>query len=359
MKIKNLLLGTTGLLLAVSMNATDYEPVNWRFSEMEVGSAEGIFLKEMASTNWNCKAPFRLADNGQGGVGLSCHYDGNGDIVGPVSDTYEGVSDADKETFEDFYKNAYIVDGGSENLLCLIGKNATATYPGASAREKSFPNATLFWLSGNENSETVMPLASYYRLTIDYRVITPEENSKIDLTIATSHYDGIDQASGLASGGYRTFSLGVYSAFNDYWNRGIMDFYVEDNTDASYQELPIVIKMWLGSLADNSVILFRSFKLEKIDEYNEDYVPGNNNEDPGFKDTPTTALSQYKTDDLVVWGANGMISVVDAKEPIEVYNPAGLLLSRVEEVSTLVNIPVNQKGMFIVKVGSVSRKIIL
>lgn len=353
MKIKNLLLAATGLFCVVGMNAQtqDYAPVNWKFSEMEVGSAESIFIKEMGSTNWNCKAPFRLADDGQGGVGLSCNV--GGDITGPGSDVYENVTEADKAVLDEFYKAARIVNGGSENLLCLAGKNATADYPGAQKNIKLLPAATLFWLSGTD-----MPLASNYRLTIDYRVIASAD-SKISLTLATSAYDGVDNNTGLASGGYRTYDLPVYAAFNDYWNRAILDFIVEDNTDASYKELPIVIKMWLGgSLYDNSVILFRSFKLEKIDAINEAYVPGTVT-DCDFSDNPSSAVSKVFTNELIAFGNDGVISVIDAQEPIEVYNAAGVLVSRVNEVSTLVNIPVSQKGMYIVKVGSVSRKVVL
>ena len=50
---------------------------------------------------------------------------------------------------------------------------------------------------------------------------------------------------------------------------------------------------------------------------------------------------------------------MDAKEPIEIYNAAGVLVSKVNEVSTLVNVPVKEKGLFLVKVGTVTRKVVL
>lgn len=348
MKIKSLLVSATSLLCAVGVSAQDYAPAAWKFSEMSVGSAESIFIKEMASTDWNCKAPFRQADNGNGGVGLACYV--GGDVVGPATDSYADMSEADKATFDEFYKSVQIVNGGSENLLCIVGKDATQSYPGAVQCTKSFPNATLFWLGGTD-----MPLNKNYRLTIDYRVITPEENGKISLTLATSAYDGVD------NGAYRTFDLGVYAAYNDYWNRGILDFHMEDNSDPNYKELPLAIKMWLGSLADNSVVLFRSFKLETIDAIDDKNVPGNNNEDPGFVDTPPT-VSVSQTDfnnEVIVWANNGTISIVDAKEPIEIYNAAGVLINKVNEASALVNIPVKEKGLFLVKVGTVTRKVVL
>ncbi len=352
MKVRNLLLVATGLLCAAGMSAQDYAPAAWRFSEMQVGSAESIFIREMGSTNWNCKAPFRYADDGQGGVGLACPSSQGGDMVGPSTDSYADMSEADKAVFEEFYQSAQIVNGGTENLLCLVGKNATESYPGGVANTKSLPAVTLFWLSGTE-----MPLASNYRLTIDYRVIA-KEDGKISLTVATSAYDGIDQGTDLGDG-YRAFDLPVQTAFNAYWTRGVLDFIVKDNTDPNYKELPIAIKMWLGgNMYDNSVILFRSIKLEKIDAIDMNNVPGQAL-DCDFEDNPSSGVSGVFTNGLIAFGNNGVISVIDAAEPIEVYNAAGVLVSRVNEVSTLVNIPVNQNGLFIVKSGSESRKVVL
>lgn len=344
-----LLFCAAGLLASSSLIAQDYAPVNWKFSEMEEGSAESIFIKEMGATTWNCKAPFRLADDGNGGIGLSCNV--GGDLTGPGSDTYENVTDADKAVLEEFYKAARIVNGGSENLLCLVGKNATVDYPGAVKNIKLLPAATLFWLSGTD-----MPLASNYRLTIDYRVIA-QADANISLTIATSAYDGIDNGTDLGTG-YRTYDLPVVKDYNDYWNRGTLDFIVNDNTDENYKELPIVIKMWLGgSLYDNSVILFRSLKLEKIDEINMDNVPGQVT-DPGFVDEPS-AIEENFSNSTIVFSENGTISVIDPSAPIEVYNANGVLVKRIENNSTLVNIPMEESGLFIVKSGDTVKKVIL
>lgn len=332
-------------MFANAINAQDYAPVNWQFNKMSVGSAEEIFIREMGSTNWNCKAPFRLADDGEGGIGLSCAP--GGDITGPGSDVFEGVTEADKAVLDEFYKAARIVNGGSENLLCLAGKSATATYLGSEKCTKSLPNATLFWLSGTD-----MPLDANYRLTIDYRAIADSEG-EMALTLATSAYDGVDEGPS-----YRTYSLPVIPAFNDYWNRAILDFNVKDNTDAEYKELPIVIKMWLGNLYDNSVILFRAVKLEKIDEINPEYVPGTVI-DCDFVDNPGSGINEEKAEDVLVWGNDGNITVVDAKYPVEVYTTDGMLLNKTENNSTLVNIPVNKSGVYVVKCGNTVKKIIL
>ena len=48
--MKKGLLLSAAALCAMSMMAQDnYAPVNWRFDQMNVGSAEAIFVKSMAS----------------------------------------------------------------------------------------------------------------------------------------------------------------------------------------------------------------------------------------------------------------------------------------------------------------------
>ena len=347
---KILLLGVSCLFAGSSLFAQDYAPKAWRFSEMNVGSAEEIFIKEMGSTQWNCKAPFRLADDGNGGVGLSCAV--GGDIVGPGSDAFDNITEADKAVLDEFYKSATIVDGGSENLLCLYGINSENTYQGATKCEKSLPNATLFWLSGTD-----MPLGENYRLTIDYRVITNSAGA-IKYTIATSAYDGIDNNTGLGSGGYREKEYTIDPAFNDYWIRTALDFIVEDNNDANYKELPIVVKMFFGGVFDQSVILFRSFKLEKIDKIDEKNVPGSQTVVTDFEDNPSSVEKAFENSTIVTTN-NGSITVIDAKAPIEVYNTTGVLVKRVNNNATLINIPMEENGMFIVKSGDVVRKVVL
>lgn len=347
---KILLFGVSCLLAGSSLFAQDYAPQAWKFNDMNVGEAESIFIKEMGSTQWNCKAPFRLADDGNGGVGLSCAV--GGDITGPGSDAFENITDADKAVLESFYKSARIVDGGSENLLCLIGRNSENTYPGGAKCEKSLPNATLFWLSGTD-----MPLGEKYRLTIDYRVIANNAGN-IKYTIATSAYDGIDNNTGLGSGGYREKEYTIDPAFNDYWIRSALDFIIEDNKDANYKELPIVIKMFFGNVYDNSVILFRSFKLEKIDQIDNNNVPGSQTVVNDFTDNPSSIENPFSNSTIVTTSDNSII-VIDAKAPIEIYNTTGTLVKRINNSSTVVNIPMEENGMYIIKSGDVVRKVII
>ena len=114
---RSLLLVSTVCLFSLGATAQNYAPAAWTFSKQQQGSAAGLFIKEMASTNWNCKAPFRLGDALDGSIGLACAV--GGDVTGPGSDLYANVTDADKAVFEEFYKACQIVDGGElGNLFC-------------------------------------------------------------------------------------------------------------------------------------------------------------------------------------------------------------------------------------------------
>ena len=54
---KGLLLTTAALCALGAMAQTDYAPENWRYNDMQPGSAEGLFIRELASTEANAKAP--------------------------------------------------------------------------------------------------------------------------------------------------------------------------------------------------------------------------------------------------------------------------------------------------------------
>ena len=255
---KNLLLISAACLFSMCTMAQNYAPAAWTFSKQQQGSAAGLFIKEMASTNWNCKAPFRLGDALDGSIGLACAV--GGDVTGPGSDLYANVTDADKAVFEEFYKACQIVDGGElGNLFCYQGSASTMSDPRAVKNIKAMPNATMFWLSNTD-----IPLAANYRVSMGYRVIANSGTNAMKLTLATSAYDGIDTGTGLANGSYRELELPFYADFNDYWSTATMDITIADNTDPNYKELPLVIKMWLGGGIENAIVLFSDIKLEKI-----------------------------------------------------------------------------------------------
>ena len=324
---RSLLLVSTVCLFSLGATAQNYAPAAWTFSKQQQGSAAG-FIKEMASTNWNCKAPFRLGDALDGSIGLACAV--GGDVTGPGSDLYANVTDADKAVFEEFYKACQIVDGGElGNLFCYQGSASTMSDPRAVKNSKAMPNATMFWLSNTD-----IPLAANYRVSMGYRVIANSGNNAMKLTLATSAYDGIDNGTDLANGTYRELELPFYADFNDYWSTATMDITIADNTDPNYKELPLVIKMWLGSGIENAIVLFSDIKLEKIETIDNKYVPGKI-EDVEWNDSPT-GISY-----------------------IQVYSVSGKLVSFKSPISSVTTIPVAQKGVYIVKIGESCRKIVL
>lgn len=289
-----------------------------------------------------------------------------------MTSDYNSIDQKDKDAFESFYQSSRIVatnlvnietqESTPENLFCIIGKNATSTYPGGQAATVSFPELQLMWLSGNENSTTPLQLGKNYRLTIDYRVIhnDPAFTGNINVTIATSAYDGIDQNTGLGNGGYRQADLPVYGSYPDDWNRGVFDIMLFDNVDASYKELPFAVKMNV-KFWDNAVVLLRSMKLEMIDEIDSSNVPANVNDYPDYVDQPeSSSVEQLDIKDSgVIFAENGAITVIDADAAIEVYNIAGAKVATVAAPSTVETIDLDMNGVFVVKVGEKVQKVIL
>lgn len=289
-----------------------------------------------------------------------------------MTSDYNSIDQKDKDAFESFYQSSRIVatnlvnietqESTPENLFCIIGKNATSTYPGGQAATVSFPELQLMWLSGNENSTTPLQLGKNYRLTIDYRVIhnDPAFTGNINVTIATSAYDGIDQNTGLGNGGYRQADLPVYGSYPDDWNRGVFDIMLFDNTDATYKELPFAVKMNV-KFWDNAVVLLRSMKLEMIDEIDSSNVPANVNDYPDYVDQPeSSSVEQLDIKDSgVIFAENGAITVIDADAAIEVYNIAGAKVATVAAPSTVETIDLDMNGVFVVKVGEKVQKVIL
>lgn len=365
MKRNLLLTGAAICALGALAQTTNYAPQNWRFDQMQAGTAESIFLREIATGGWNCPAPFAAYD-GKGGIAIATGG------AGVSSNSYASMTDEEKAYLEDFYTNAQIVtttftttdtkEQTTENVLCMVGKDATETYGTGTARVNSFPNPALFLISGNEDSSTPMTVGRYYRLTIDYRVITEAATGSISVTIADNSYNGIDIGTGLGSGSYRTGELAIYGDLSGEWNRGIFDFYVADNTEEGYRELPLAVKCYIANgLMDNSIFLFRTIKLEEISEVDPANVPCNNNEVPNYTDEPgTNSVEQIGiSEGAIVTAANGKITVIDANAPIEVYNMSGAKVAYVAAPSMAESISLDMNGVFVVKVGETVKKVIL
>ncbi len=194
MKKRSLLFNSALLLSAISMNAQDMTPKNWKFSQMQLGSAEQLFIKETCKTDWNISFPYRAADGKEGAITMS-HYP-EGDIV-TAGKFYGELPAAEQEVFDNFFSSCSIVPGGElGNLFCIKGKNTTADDFRGEACSYSLPNTTLFFMTGDD-----LPLNSAYRISFSIRSIVNEgAYPSLSFAVATSHYDGIDE------GSYRTFS---------------------------------------------------------------------------------------------------------------------------------------------------------
>ena len=368
--MKKSLLLTTALCATLAASAADYTPQNWDFAKMPEGSAAGIFYEDLLSTQWGfANTEFSRVADAFGGIGISNAV--GGDIVGPGANNYAGVTEDDRATFMDFINSARIVPvkltstlydiNGTENVLCMVGKNVASNNYGGVAHTKSFPNATLFWLTGNDQRDPVMPLNQYYRLTYDFRVITTAaQNMKWEIAYGGS-YDGID-ANGKgaifnSTNDYRAYEFAADPAYNDYWNRITIDIWVEDNVAVDYEELPILVKMMYGALADNAVVLFRSVKLETVEEADLIKEPGKFYDDFDLADSPMSSVERIDIDnDVIVTAANGNITVIDANAPVEVYNMAGAKVASVAAPATVETISLDMNGVFVVKVGDKVQK---
>lgn len=347
--MKKGLLLSAAVCAAIAVNAQDYTPKNWKFSEMPVGSAESIFLRKGASTLYGISSGFQNYTDGESGGVCLANWKAGG------TNKYENIPDEDKALFEDFYKAATIVDGGSENLLCFIGNNASSTYPGG-VKAPSMPNATLFWISGED-----MPADRYYRLTIEYRAIVPITYAEgLNLTIGGADWYGIDtdtEFTGNGDGGYRVFIQQMPTTYSDYWLCAKIDFFL-DQKGSGTNMLPIGIKMNLINTLESSVLLFRSLKLEEISQAEATNVPGKVTVSQ-FKDDPSSSVNAMFKNDVIVTAANGAINVIDANAPIEVYNMSGAKVAEVAAPSTFEAINLDMNGVFVVKVGNKAQKVIL
>lgn len=349
---RNLLLASAACLFSVCAIAQqDYAPLNWKFSQMEIGSAESLFIREMASSNWGMAVKvFRYGDNLQGAVGLACEG------IGTITDDFTKFTDEQKDTFEKFYNSCQIVDGGAlGHLFCYQGSSSDVVDARITKNTVNMGHATLFWLS-----DTNIPVGKNYRLTFSWRVAS-KVNDKMKVSIATSAYDGIDTAPGYLAGtdGYRNYELTYYSNLPNDWAISSMDITIEDNKAADYKELPLVIKLWLGDGIEQGLLFLRDIKLEAIDAVDMKNIPGHSEYPEDWDDTPTGISTPTLDNQAIVWAKDGVITVVDAVSPVAIYSVTGQLLSIKAPIGNITTIPMNKKGTYIVKIGDSCRKVVL
>ena len=346
MKCKSLLLGVSAILCSMGqVSAQDFTPANWKFSEMKTGSASSLFVKETCKSAWNIGFPYRAADNMNGAMTLSIAP--GGDIV-TAGKLYADMADAEKAVFDDFIQSASIVPGGDlGNLFCIKGKDLTEEDARGVKHAYNAPNTTLWFFSGTD-----LPLASNYRVSFSFRTILNPEviGAALSFTMATSHYDGVDD------GSYRQKEVECYPEFNEYWTTAAFDIAIEDNTDAKYAELPLVVKLFLkGGIADKGMLLLKDVTITKINQIDNTYVPAKIIEED-FVDTSIS--STRGNNNVLIWSEGNEITVLDAKEKIEVYSFNGTLIAEKTPDFEVTTFKLDQRGVYLVKVGDTCKKIV-
>lgn len=350
-----LLWGVAGLFAATSaMAQTDVTPKNWKFDGMQKGSAASLFNREASAlgSNYisqvldNGRKGFRYADNWEGGFSVA-HWTGGGDFG------YAAMPDEAKEVLENFYKAFQVVDGGAlGNVLIYQGNSSTETDNRAVRNESSmvFPNVYAF------TQKDLDP--GIYKISIPIRVIlNPEEETvTVSVEVGTSWWDGIPLA-GSGGSGYGKFDLSFVPFFNQAWTLYEFEIEVKPNKDATYDFAPVMTKLGInGIVANKSIIILDDLKLERMPDVTLD---GRAKITPlDWNDAPTGIYSANGDDNVIVFANNNGIQVIDATTAIEVYDAAGQLIDKVLPKATVTTIPVSDKGVYIVKTGKTTRKVV-
>lgn len=291
-----------GTVAAQSQVLSDETPANWKFDNQTLGNAKDLFIVEGSKIGGNLSYPFRLADSREGAFVMNSW-------TGPETSDYANMTEEQKQTFEDFYTACNIIDGGSKGkIFSYQGANSAVSYAGVTKNTSWFSAPSINILSKSD-----LPYGAY-RVTLTLRILANEGTNagSLSVYVGTSHWDGIDAASSLSDGGYRQFNIAYAPAYNDYWVTYAFDIETVENSDPDYKTYPFNIKIGLDAVANNCVFLMDDIKLEKIQSVDPAYIP--------MKQTAevATAISSMDANELIVYGANGLINVIDAKETIEV-----------------------------------------
>lgn len=349
MRKKPLLLCSALWISACGLFAQDMTPKNWKFSEMPLGSAESLFIPETCKTSWNISFPYRAGDSREGAITVSCYP--SGDIV-TAEKMYGELPASEQGVFDDLFSSCSIVPGGPlGNLFCIKGKNTTASDGRGVTNSYSMPMSTFWFVSGND-----LPLNSAYRISFSLRTIVNSDlvGAALKLTVGTSHWDGID------AGSYRQIEAAAYPDFNDYWTTYAFDIQLDKNSDASYKVLPFVIKAYFeGGLLDNGMTLIKDIKVEKINAVDPAYSNPCKVIEEDWTDSNETGITSVSgKKEALVWNAEQELTVVDARSDIELYNISGQLAGRYQSKGALTTIELPAKGIYMVKVDGLTKKIV-
>jgi hypothetical protein len=345
MKTKTLLF-SLAISFATCMNAqTDVTPANWKFSAKTIGPAGittsgGIIIQSECSID-QLSFPVAATDVQPGSIVLF-DWDGSG------QKKYAAMTTTQQERMDAFIAGFNIVNGGTlGNILCYQGVGSTNTRPGSVKNTKytSAPSIDIFSHKFTESGT--------YLVTLSIRTIqnTGASTTSISGYVANAYYEQLNSAGTSNPIG---FNISCDPAFNSSWTTVQYEF----TTSPFYS--PVVCKLGLPwDIANNSILLINSISIVKETDPTLGGVVKITY--PAFDDTPVWTGIKNNADDnkFIVWGANNVINVVDAKSPVEVFTTAGQLIGKAVNGSTVTKISVPVKGTYLVKVGNQTRKVVL
>jgi hypothetical protein len=357
MKTKKLLFSLAVFSAVTCMYAqTDMTPSNWKFSTKTLGPASSIFIKESSAIGGNLVYG-KTTPDGHKGFRAADSYDGAivvNNWTGAADGTeYPAMTPAQQSNI-DAYINAFqFVDGGQlGNLLCYQGNGSTNTRLGAvkNTQSMSAPSLNIF-------TQKDLPVGTYM-VTFSIRTImNAGVNPKtVSAYVATSWFDQL-MYSGSTTG--ISFNIDCAPAFNADWTTYQYEFDVTSNSDPLYDLTPVNLKLGINNwdITNTTIILLNSLKLEKVTAATLGGAVKITY--PTFNDTPTAIKNIADDNKFIVWGANNVINVVDAKSPVEVFNTAGSLIGKAVNSSALTTLSVPVKGTYLVKVGNQTRKVVV
>lgn len=364
MKRRNLLFGAAFLMVATGFAQTDVTPANWKFSNQQLGSAAYIYAKDGCALSGNLvyNEPakfgedavqtligFRYGDNMEGCFALSPWLADMSMYTQGAAVYGINMTDEHKAIIDNFINASQIVDGGVYGkMFCYQGHGSTQTFTGAVKNVGDAPGMKINIFTNKLTQDGI------YRFTMPIRVICNEDmvDASMSFYPATAWYDPLPLAGSGRSDGSDQITFG--KDFNNDW--AILQFEIEikvQGADETVQLTPVNIALGLGALGNKSIVLFRDFKLEKVTQATcEGEIK--------YLDDQSVAIENNRLENnVVVYATDNAINVIDAKAPVEVYNAAGVLVNKTDVNGTVTSIPVTQKGLYLVKVGAETRKVVL
>lgn len=325
----------------------DVTPLNWKFSQMQIGSARSLFLEQSARIGSNVNRPFRDADGRDGAFAVNDWrgYDVN----------YVNMSEDQKKSFSDFYDAWRIADAGAMGkVLIYQGKNSTGS-DGYNRALKNINtlNAPGLLIISQSNLET----GQNYEVEFTLRVIMNNgaSSNKFNMYTGTSWWDPI-----AGNGDYKNFDLNVNPAFNNTWITYKFNFYARPNSDPNYKFFPFTSKLGIPyDLANAAIIMFHDFKLTKKDVL-EVYPAGSPRVRAELNDTPgPNATILTPEQNAIVSIHNKIITVIDANAPVIIYSVTGKQLYKNSKPTLVTEIGLNNPGCYLLKIGNSIRKVIV